>query len=505
MHGLMRSARTLLLNAGALALMVFLTLGTGSSTAFADTASTATAVESSVTSFMGQQLDSYQGSEGPFQTGVWTDTADTCWACDNGGPATAAATQYVLTGASNPTLLNEAKETIYVAIAADQNPDGSFNPPNTAANVDNSIWFGDELGTTYRLLAPYLSTQTLAAWGAALSADANYLIDSGNTSWYINGNINLAETELLWLAWQATGNQTFETAYDDSWAYIMNPPQTKFPGAGWITVTSPTQADGSDGQGYFAETGAGTGWDPYYSTLQLDIAARLYLLSGDPRALRVTNMIMNLESPLVDTSDWILNTSYGTRHIGVGTAQFITSAYAVLGFEGGRADLLADVLPQLQDEEQWYIQSGAADLAGFRRAFGNSVAVIALAAALADPATSSTVSKYGVLGPNSPTPTSTSTSTATSTTATTSTGPTFPPATSPPTTSGSAAPTPSTPVTSNRGPKPTARQQLVQALHDYEFFARDYEDLGSSVARARGKPFHKCRTPRRHQRHRRGV
>ena len=385
----MHSPRSFLLGAGTFVLALLLTFAIGSPAAVADTSGTATAVESNVTSFMTQQLDSYQGSEGPFHNGVWTDAADTCWACDNGGPVTAAATLYVLTGASNGTLLAEAEETINTAIADDQNADGSFNPPNTSANVENSIWFGDELGTTLRLLRPYLNATTLASWQAALSADANYLINSGNTIWYINGNLNLAETELLWLTWQATGNPTYETDYNNSWTFIMNPSQTKFPGAGWVTVQAPTQADGSDGQGYFAETGAGgTGWDPYYATLQLDVAARLYLLSGDPRALRVANMIMNLESPLVDTSNWMINTSNGTRHTGTNTSELITSAYAVLGFEGGRNDLVADILPQIEQEEQWYTEPGQADDAGFRRAFGNSVAVVALAAALADPAAS---------------------------------------------------------------------------------------------------------------------
>jgi len=45
-------------------------------------------------------------------------------------------------------------------------------------------------------------------------------------------------------------------------------------------------------------------------------------------------------------------------------------------------------LPQIEQEEQWYTEPGQADDAGFRRAFGNSVAVVALAAALADPAAS---------------------------------------------------------------------------------------------------------------------
>jgi hypothetical protein len=474
----MHPARSLLLGAGTFMIALLSTFAIGSSAALADTFSAATAVHSNITSFMTQQLDGYQGSlYGPFQGGVWTDPIDTCWACDNGGPATAAATQYVLTGASNPALLDEATETIDVAIADDQNSDGSFNPPSTAADVDNSIWFGDELGTTYRLLAPYLSAPTLAAWQAALSADANYLINTGDTTWYINGNLNLAETELLWLTWQATGNPTFETAYNNSWAFIMNPSQIKFPGEGWVTVTSPTETDGSDGEGYFTETGAGgTGWDPYYATLQLDAAARLYLLSGDPRALRVTNMIMNLESPLVDTSNWIINTSNGTRHTGTNDSELITSAYAVLGFEGGRTDLVDNVLPQLEQEEQWYTEPGQANAATFRRAFGNSVAVVALAAALADPATSATVSQYGVLGGDSPTPPSMPT-TATA------------PATTPPSTPATSAPAISTPTTSTPSltsappiasakSNTTLDRQLVADLSDAEFYATNDEDLG---------------------------
>ena len=479
----MHPARSLLLGAGIFVIGLLSTFAIGSSAAVADTFSAATAVHSNITSFMAQQLDGYQGSlYGPFQGGVWTDPIDTCWACDNGGPATAAATQYVLTGASDPTLLDEATETIDVAIANDQNSDGSFNPPDTAANVDNSIWFGDELGTTYRLLAPYLSVPTLAAWQAALSADANYLINSGDTAWYINGNLNLAETELLWLTWQATGDPTFETAYNNSWAFIMNPSQTKFPGEGWVTVTSPTQPDGADGEGYFTETGAGgTGWDPYYATLQLDAAARLYLLSGDPRALRVTNMLMNLESPLVDTSTWIINTSNGTRHTGTNDSELITSAYAVLGFEGGRTDMVANVLPQLAQEEQWYTEPGQADAATFRRAFGNSVAVVALAAALADPATSATVSQYSVLGGASPTPPSMPTTATAPATTPSSTPATSTPATSTPAISTPTTPTPSPPLAP---PLPSAKsqttraQQLVADLSDLEFSTTNDGDLG---------------------------
>jgi hypothetical protein len=477
----MHTPRFVLLGAGAFVLALLSTLAIGSSAALADTSGTAAAVESNVTSFMTQQLDLYQGSVyGPFQNGVWTDPEDTtCWACDDGGPATAAATLYVLTGASNATLLDEAEETINTAIADNQAPDGSFYPANPSAIVQNSIWFGDELGTTFRLLEPYLNVETLASWQTALSADANYLINSGNTTWYINGNLNLAEAELLWLTWQATGNPEFQTDYNNSWSFAMDPPQAQFPGAGWVTVQPPTQADGSDGEGYFTETGAGgTGWDPYYATLQLDVAARLYLLSGDPRALRAANMIMNLESPLIDTSNWQINTSDGTRHTGTSETGLITSAYAVLGFEGGRNDLVADALPQIEEEEQSVGELGGADDPTSRRAFGNSVAVVALAAALADPAISSTVSQYGVLGADIPTSTSPATTTTTTTTITPATTATTATSNSPTAPSSTASAT----TVSKTTPKPTrsdaaTQRRLVDDLADAEWHARNDEDL----------------------------
>jgi hypothetical protein len=485
----MHTPRSVLLGAGTFALALLAAFALGSSSAFADTSSTAAAVESNVTSFMTQQLDSYQGSVyGPFQGGVWTDPEDTtCWACDDGGPATAAATLYVLTGASNPALLDDAEETIDTAIADDQNSDGSFNPTNAPANVGNPIWFGDELGTTFRLLEPYLTAETLAHWQAALSADANYLINSGNTTWYINGNLNLAETELLWLAWQATGNPAFEMDYTNSWGFIVNPPQTEFPGTGWVTVQSPTEPDGSNGEGYFTETGAGgTGWDPYYATLQLDVATRLYLFSGDPRALRVANMIMNLESPLIDRSDWTINTSDGTRHTGMNGSGLVTSAYAVLGFEGGRYDLVADALPQIEQEEGSYSGPGQNDPSS-RRAFGNSVALVALAAALADPAISSTVTQYGPLGAKNPTQTSASMTdppaAPTPTTILTTTPATTAPTTSPPST----ILTPSSPPLVSTKLTPTLGQELAEDLDDAESYARDADDLRYSTDLAHGR------------------
>ena len=61
------------------------------------------------------------------------------------------------------------------------------------------------------------------------------------------------------------------------------------------------------------ESGGGApGFDPEYSLLQLDDASRLYVESGDRRALRLANLLVNALLPRVD-ADWALDTSGGTR------------------------------------------------------------------------------------------------------------------------------------------------------------------------------------------------
>jgi hypothetical protein len=361
-------------------------------------ASASSAVSANVVPWMTQQLKAYKRDQyGSFQNGVWTDTspAGLCWACENGGPATAAATLYVLGGENDPALLNEAEQTINAAIAHQQATDGGFTPPSGDGQPEDiaSMFFGVEFGTTYHLLAPYLNASTRASWQASLAKLGSYMISSGTANWYSNGNINLGITELFWLIWQATDQTQFENDYNNSWAFTTNPPQSRFPGAGWVTTRSPTQADGSDGAGYFAEVGAGgTGYDAEYSMLQLDVAARLWLLSGDPRALRLANMLLNQELPHINTTTWLLATNSGTRHTEADRhVGWQTGAFAVLGFNAGRTDLIRYVLPSLQQEEIWWPQPGQADSGVFRRAFGDSVSLLALAAANTTPTLKSRV------------------------------------------------------------------------------------------------------------------
>ena len=348
-------------------------------------ADTRAAVEKNVVGFLETQLREYAGTEGPFVDGVWTSPENACWACNNGGPATAAAALYVVTGSTKPEYRSDSIETIEAAIATGQNANGSFTgpPTNHMSPGMTTEFFGVEFGTVYHLLAATLSPAQRTRWQRALAEAASFLITDGDTKWYANGNVNLGYTEFLYLVWQATGEVRFKKAYEESWEFTLHPPQNKFPGCGWVTVTPPNSEDGAGGTGYLAETGeGGTGFDAEYAQFQLDEASRLYLLSHDPRALRLSNMLMNILTPRINKVSWMLDTSGGSRHLQQGRqVGFMASAFAVLGLSGLRPELAQYTLPQIEKEESWYPQPFQADSGGFRRAFGGDVATIALAAA----------------------------------------------------------------------------------------------------------------------------
>jgi hypothetical protein len=352
--------------------------------ASASAASNPVATESA--GLLSSTLAAYAGPLGPYQNGVWGGRDTTCWSCDNGGPASAAATLYELTGQARPALLQEAEQTIDTAISTRQAADGSFRPPPNTGDGQApdvaTMFFGVEFGTVYHELAAVLDPARRQRWQASLSAAANYLIHNGNVTWYTNGNVNLGNVEFFYLVWQATGNATYEKAYETAWNTALSPDQTRFPKMGLVVVKSPTHADGSDGSGYLTEKGAGgVGFDADYSQLQLDCASRLYLLSKDPRALRMSNLLINMLLPRVDSA-WQLDTSGGTRIPNQGRkVGLVTSALAVLAEHGGRSDLAPMVLPELREEEAYFAEPTQAYNPFMRRALGNDVAVIALAAA----------------------------------------------------------------------------------------------------------------------------
>jgi hypothetical protein len=322
-----------------------------------------------------------------FDSGVWVNSTTTCWSCSNGGLATAAATLWRATGGTRPDLLSEAVQTIDTAIATRQNRDGSFSPPPGSADGQSppvaTMFFGVEMGATLDALSAALDPARRDRWADSLARAADYLINSGNTIWYANGNINVGYTELLYMAARATGNPRFRDAYESSLAFVQAPPQDRFPGDGLQVARQPSNPDGSDGAGYLAENGpGGAGFDPEYTELQLDAACRLYVLSGDTRVLRLANLLANMLMTRVGPG-WMLDTSGGTRHTEANRqVPFLTSALAVLGWRAGRGDLAGQVSAQLASTARQYALPLNQSNDVFRRALGNDISVIALAAGL---------------------------------------------------------------------------------------------------------------------------
>jgi hypothetical protein len=352
-----------------------------------------TALLNGAQSLLSTEVQAYGGSQGPFANGYWNTTDTGCWACDQGGPATGAATLALLSStggrSSSPTsspYFGQAVATINTAIATRQGANGAFTDPGATGQSTEMAteFFGVEFGTVYRELSPYLSAATKASWQKSLSAAADYLIQNGNVTWYTNGNVNLGNTEFFYLVWQATGDAKYQQAEQQAWDFMVSPPQSQWPGDGLVIVKQPTQSDGSDGQAYLAETGSGgTGFDPEYTSLQLDIASRFYLLSGDPKVLRLANMLANMVLTRTNQSTWMLDTSGGTRHTDSNRyVNLLSSAFAVLGERGGRSDLDAIASSELQAETAAYEQQPWQDYNPvFRRALGNDISTIALAAA----------------------------------------------------------------------------------------------------------------------------
>jgi hypothetical protein len=322
-----------------------------------------------------------------FDSGQWLNSTTTCWSCSNGGLSTAAATLWRATGSTRTDLLQKATVTIDTAIATRQGPDGAFSPPPGSADGQPpgiaTMFFGVEMGTVLIELAPTLDPARQAAWTSSLARAADYVVNGGFSTWYANGNLNLGDVELLYLAWRATGESRFQTAYETAWSFVLQPPQDRFPGDGLHIVKEPSSPDGSDGAGYLAENGpGGVGFDAEYSELQLDVACRLYLLSGDPRALRLANLLVNMLLPRVG-ADWLLDTSGGTRHTEPNRkVPFLTSALAVLGWRAGRGDLAGLVTSHLAATTTQYGFAWNQTNDVFRRALGNDVSVIAMAAGL---------------------------------------------------------------------------------------------------------------------------
>ena len=248
--------------------------------------------------------------------GLWIGGDPDFWRSSS-GPGLAAAAVAASTG--DPTMRVDAEQTFDTLISEHEQPNGSFTaaagaPDPQSPDID-TMFFVDNLGMALWALRPQMSSQEVAAWTSAIAAGANYLVNNGNLTWYTNGNVVVGNALVMALAYWATGNPVFETDYQQALSFAISPPQDRWPGFGLIYTKIPTLPDGSDGAAYFAESGGGPpGFDADYTQVQLDQLTRLYLVTSSPQVLRLVNLLMNQEWPLVDTGNLELNTSGGTRH-----------------------------------------------------------------------------------------------------------------------------------------------------------------------------------------------
>ncbi len=287
-----------------------------------------------------------------YANGVWYATdGPSCWYCYDSAAVGAATLSQQPSG--DPQLRQVAIDTFNEAISQHQLPSGAFDDGSGAADGLGTGFFTVDLGVAYLELRNTLDAQTRAKWSAAIGAAADYLINSGNTTWYVNGNVNLRQTEVMWLAWVATQQPRFLTAYDSEWSFTISPSQTRWPGFGLQLTKTPTRADGSDGAGYLAESGGGApGFDPSYTDAQLDTATDLYVLTHDPKYLWLMNLLFNQIRPLID-STWTLDALNGTRKNDL--EPFLDPAPSVLVDSDDRPDVAPGLAAQMTRLQQEYV------------------------------------------------------------------------------------------------------------------------------------------------------
>jgi hypothetical protein len=299
----------------------------------------------------------------------------------NTGPGAAAAVLSTFGGPRASYYRRLAIRTFSDAIHTRQRADGSFlNPalPSQGSGIP-TLFFGVELGEAYIELRSTLPPATRQLWSDTLRRAAGVLLGQGLLTYYVNGNINLQFTELLWDAWQASGDPVLHGDYERAWAFTLAP-GGRWSGFGLIVTRHGHGPNGSTSSGYLTESNGGApGFDPEYTQLQADEAARLYVLSHDRRALLLMNLLTNQLLPRA-TPSFLLNTSGGSRHPQPDRfVPFTDSALPVLAWSRARTDLLGSVPRQFREVRQILCQNLVFPYAPLYRAMGNELSVALLA------------------------------------------------------------------------------------------------------------------------------
>jgi hypothetical protein len=310
-----------------------------------------------ITNVAAQAISFDADSSGPsgtrtFSNGQWsvTDFDTTCYAC-----MSAPAVSDAILAEQDPSRLPTVIATFGNLIDNYQQPDGTFSATSADDGIGTAFVL-EQLGVADIALQGDLPTATAQKWQASFLAGANYLINAGDLSYYANGNINLAYTLIMYMAWRISGQTQYLNYYNFEWQFVENPPSPRWSGYGLVITTPPPSGAAYDagGAGYLTEQGSGApGFDPEYSELQLDTASMLFVLSHDERALDLMNLLADQELPLC-SSTFILDAMNGSRHSLY--TPFMSSGPALLT-RYGRHDFASALPPQTAQIESSYIQS----------------------------------------------------------------------------------------------------------------------------------------------------
>lgn len=248
--------------------------------------------------------------------------------------------------------------TIDRLITTRQRPDGAFEGPGEVGEIPTAFLTAD-IGQAIIAGRAWLPAAKRARWRRSVVEGAEYLIDNGNLQWYTNGNIVLANTLTMYVAWRLSGQRRFARAYAKAWRFALRPPQPRWRGFGLHVVSGPKRPGGAGGAAYLGEWNGqdAPGYDPEYTAVQADVAARLLLLSGEPRVRRLTNLLWGMVSRRVD-NDWMLDTSNGTRHTDASRkVPMLSAAPAVLAVRAGRSKIEEQLPAQVAGAERFLLQT----------------------------------------------------------------------------------------------------------------------------------------------------
>jgi hypothetical protein len=279
-----------------------------------------------------------------YEDGIWHGP-EGCWTCST-GPAGLGAALWATGRLQDHARQAAVIDTFDTAIKTHQRPNGSYGDEDNSEAL-NVAFFAPILGNALLLLEDRLPVATRARWRSSLQRAARFLVEHKELDWYVNGNVNLNYALGLYITYRATGDEAIRRLYRRELRFATSPPAGRWGDRGLELARRPKRADGADGRGYLTETGpGGTGYDPEYTYVQLDILSRLYVLSGDREVLRLANLLMNQSLSKVNDK-WNLLTT-GTRHPEPNRyVPFTTSAVVVLNRLGGNRALAEQLGPQV--------------------------------------------------------------------------------------------------------------------------------------------------------------